>query len=542
MTCKLSHVALVVSVLFPVCSLRGQEFREDDPVPLSETERIYHTLSRFSFGRTPGSVDEIRKRGLETWFEEQLRGKLQERGGLLDRLSRLGSLELTNRDILLKYRKPTPENPKERRRIQRLRVIPRQELRDAVLLRSVLGSNQVREVGSDFFRNHFNVDVGKGNVRYFATEYEREVIRANALGSFGDMLRASARHPAMLLYLDNALSRRPPSKQELREIERKTRRATGSRERAAERVEIAKQRGLNENYARELMELHTLGVDNYYTQRDVIEVARILTGWTVQQDTKAPVTFRFRADMHDNGDKHVLGARIKKNHKEPVKEGESLLNLLAAHPGTARFLATRMCVFFLSDDPPAGIVNRVTREFRSTKGDLPSVYRAIFNDKEFFEPKYFQCKFKRPFEFVVSALRATNAEITSTAALHRTLEVLSEPIYECEDPTGYYDRADAWNDPGVMAGRWRFSMDLVLGRVKGVKVPVSFYEGLHKALPRVWKDQLAWRVLSTRMTKKTANAIDRLIQDAIAAGRTRVEDLAPLILGVLLGSPEFQRQ
>lgn len=513
-------------------SVCAQERPVDDPNPLTETQRIQHFLSRFSFGPTPGLVEQVRKVGLDKWMDRWLEDEVEPSKYLAERLRDLETIGLDSTTIVRRFSS------------QKLRNKPREELKDAVLFRSIYGANQLEEVATDFWRNHFNVDINKGNVRYYATEYENAVIRKHVLGPFGQLLEASAKHPAMLVYLDNAISRRPPTKQELREIERNTRRKTKSAERAQERVEIAKQRGLNENYARELLELHTLGVDNYYKQKDVIAVAKALTGWTVQNDPKQKIGFRFRADMHEKEDQVVLGSRIRDDRKQPLEIGEKILKKLARHKGTSHFIAWKLCRYFVNDKPSEAMVKRVASAFRRSRGKLADVYRAIVKDREFFAPANFQAKYKRPYEFVVSALRVTGAEVRSTRDVHRYLALMSEPIYECEDPTGYYDQAEAWNDPGTMAVRWKFALDLVRGRIRGIRVPDKFYEGLHPKLPLVWKDQLAARVLPAGLSEKTSKALDRQIRGYLEDRQDRgaLRDLPALILGMLLGSPEFQRQ
>jgi uncharacterized protein (DUF1800 family) len=540
--------SLLISSLLPTGVLPAQSREAQDETPLTETEKIRHVLSRFAFGPTPASVKAVREQGLEAWFDAQLAGNQQESAPLTDRLAGLASLDMGIRDLLLTYNKPLPPKPtlKQRRERNLQRRRPSREVRDAVIYRAVYGANQVREVASDFFRNHFNVTYDKGNVQLVVADYEREVIRGEALGSFAAMLRKSARHPAMLIYLDNALSRRPLSKAELHAVGFRTKQRTKSKQLAEESIEIAKQRGLNENYARELLELHTLGVDNYYTQRDVIEVARTLTGWTVQLNPKAKdlaVGFRFRADMHCRGEKRILGGVVKANRRDAVTEGDKVLDRLIRHKGTARFLSFKLCRYFVNDNPPEATVKRVARVFKTSKGDLPAVYRAIFKDPEFFRPRYFQAKFKRPFEFVVSALRVTGAEVRSTAGLHRVLAQLSEPVYQCEDPTGYYDQAEAWRDPGVMAVRWQFAIDLTRGRVPGVKIPRSFYQDLRRKLPKAWKDQLAPKILPAGMGEQTRRVIDTMVREHLRENnRPRRRVLGPMIAGLLLGSPEFQRQ
>jgi len=517
----------------------------DDRSPLGEHERILHVLHRFAFGPTPELVAEVRRVGIVPWIEAQLRADAPEPDALRLRLQRLDSIDLSNTDLIRRYLVYPAQaaTPEEVARAERLRAAPRAELKEAVLLRAVLSSNQLRETLCDFFRNHFCVDLNKDTVSVFATTYEREVVRGEALGTFHRILRRSAQHPAMLVYLDNVLSRRPPTKAELDEIERTQRRQTGSRDRGREAAEIAKQRGLNENYARELLELHTLGVDNGYTQRDVVEVARALTGWTIQSELDKNVGFQFRPDMHAGGDKEFLGGTIRENRKQPVQEGEQILDLLARHPGTSRFLAWKLCRWFVHDEPSEEMVQRVARGFRDARGDLPAVYRAIVQDPEFFDRRNFLAKLKRPFELMASALRVTNAEIGDTGALQRWLKNLNEPVYECADPTGYYDHAEVWNDPGVLEVRWRFAMQLARGRISGVVVPSTIYEELPAGRPEYWKDVLARRVLSTSLTARTAAAIDRTVKEHLARNpRAGPRDLGPQILALLLGSPEFQRQ
>lgn len=546
----LAQRACAVLVLGPAVwispSLRAQSRELTDQSPLTETQRIQHVLSRFAFGPTPGQIEAVRKTGLEKWFEQQLHGAAREPYELGEKLRVLETIELSSQELLLNYnpRNPGPNaTPKERREYGRLRNLPRSDLKQAILYRGVYSNNQLREVAADFWRNHLNVDLNKGLLRYYAVEYEREVIRRHVFGRFGDLLEASAKHPAMLVYLDNAVSRRPPSKAELRQIEQYTRQRTGSRERAEEAVNIARQRGLNENYARELLELHTLGVDNYYKQRDVIEVAKALTGWTVQNNPQNPVGFMFRPDMHVDGSKRFLGRVIKPDRDKPLREGEVVLERLVKHKGTASFLAWKLCRYFVDDFPPEAMVQRVADAFRRSKGDLKVVYRAIFKDPDFFHPSFYQSKFKRPFEFVISALRVTGAKIEAAGDALRTMTLLQEPLYEQEDPTGYYDTAEAWNDPGVMAVRWQFAQNLATGKLRGIRVPDEFYQGLHPRIPRVWKDQLARRVLPAGMGEKTSRILDRMMRRYLEENpNPKVTELGPWILGLLLGSPEFQRQ
>lgn len=449
MQLRSSAALVLLAILSSAHTLDAQRRDPKDPTPLTETERIQHVLSRFAFGATVELVKEVRAKGLEPWFEAQMLASNKESYELGERLRPLETTRMSGAELLQKHnpRNPGPTAPAEKRReYRRLRDMPNRELRRSIVWRGVYSSNPVQEVVVDFWRNHFSVDIGKGYLRIWALPYERDVLRAHAFGRFGQMLEASAKHPAMLIYLDNALSRRPATKGELSTVRERARARSRSKGRAAEAVEIAKQRGLNENYARELLELHTLGVDNFYRQKDVVEVAKALTGWTVNKNAKVgDVGFQYRKGMHVRGTKYFLGRPIRADKKNPLIEGELVLRRLEKHPGTARFLAWKLCRHFVDDKPSDALVGRMAEAFRRGKGDLKAVYRALISDPEFFAPRYYQSKFKRPFEFVISAIRVTRAKVEDPRALLDTLALLQEPLYRQEDPTGYYDTAEAWN-------------------------------------------------------------------------------------------------
>lgn len=547
MTARSPAVLALASLLSIACTLQAQRRDPSDNTPLTETERIQHVLSRFAFGATKELVSEVRAKGLEAWFEEQLAGSAKESYELGELLRGLGTTRMSAKELFEKHnpRNPGQTAPAEKRReYRRLRELPNQELLRSIVWRGAYSANPVQEVVADFWRNHFSVDIGKGILRIWASPYEREVIRKHAFGRFGELLEASAKHPAMLVYLDNALSRRPATKGELSKVRERARARSRSKDRAEEAVEIAKQRGLNENYARELLELHTLGVDNFYRQKDVVEVAKALTGWTVNNNPKrGPVGFQYQKGMHVRGNKLFLGRPIRPDKKNPLIEGEVVLRRLERHPGTARFLAWKLCRHFVDDNPPEALVERIAGVFKRRKGDLKAVYRALVSDPEFYAPRYYQSKFKRPFEFILSAIRVTGAKIEKPGVLLQTLALLQEPLYRQEDPTGYYDTAEAWNDPGVMAVRWQFAFKLAQNKLPGVRVPESFYKGLHPRIPRVWKDQLARRVLPAGLGARSSRTLDRMMRAYLRDHpKPKRGELAPRILGLLLGSPEFQRQ
>ncbi len=531
--------AMLLAAWAPV---QAQEARPDQgnaSKGLSEDQRIIHFLNRFTLGATPRLLAEVKAKGMKAWLQEQLKAAASEPQFLRDRLGEMGSLELSAAQIVDNYVEQVGRDatPRERREAQILENIPQKELIDSIVLRAIYSPNQVREVSADFFRNHFAVSVEKGPVKWLAVEYERSVVRHHALGSFAQMLKASAHHPAMLFYLDNCLSSRPATPEELEAIKRRGKNVP-------ERIEQAQQRGLNENYARELLELHTLGVDNYYTQDDVIEVAKCLTGWTITPRNSAkPLTFWFRRDAHCSGDKVVLGTTIKADAQNPVNEGEAVLELLIGHEGTARFLAWKLCRWLVNDEPGEAMVKRIADVFQKTRGDLAAVYLAIFEDPDFFTQANYLSKYKRPFEFVVSALRATGAEVTEVDAIQRALAGMAEPLYRCDNPTGFYDHAEAWQDPGAMALRWKAALDFAKGNVRGVRLPASLYADLPEDKPMEWKALLAARLLCVPLSDNTSRAIDDFVARAVQANsRVKVKDLAPEIVAGLLGSPEFQKQ
>ncbi|MCH9654834.1 MAG: DUF1800 domain-containing protein [Planctomycetes bacterium] len=537
----------------------GREAREGTPAlnrdpkkPLSEREKIHHVLSRFAFGATAEMIDEVEKIGLEEWFNDQLKGDADEPRVLQAHLAKLDTLTMSNQELVQKYNpiipkelslanRLTPEQRRKRGELLRTRYIPRQQLKDAVLLIAIYSNNQLKESACDFWRNHFSIDVSKGSVRYYATTYERDVIRAEALGTFRDILNKQARHPAMLVFLDNYISRATPAK-ELLEAAQKEFAKSRDYGMALEAVDIAKMRGLNENYARELMELHTLGVDNYYTQEDVIAVAEALTGWTVKQNRNEAIEFEFKPDMHASAARRVLKVRIPANPRNPEAEGQQILDMLVKHRGTSEFIAYKLCRHFVNDSPSQAMVNRVAKAFRrKNQTDFKETYKAILKDEDFFNPENYQAKFKRPFEYAVSALRVTNAEIDSTAGIHNALLSLSEPLYQCEDPTGYYDQADVWRDPGVMAARWQFGVGIGMGWIPGVRIPDSYWSDLEPNNPLQWKEVLSKRILPMGHTEQTDKALEKVIAK-YARFNPKPEQLGRYIVGILLGSPEFQRQ
>ena len=315
---------------------------------------------------------------------------------------------------------------------------------------------------TDFWFNHFNVFIGKGADRYLLTSYERDVIRPHALGKFEDLLVATAQSPAMLFYLDNWLSVGPNSDVANGIPKRKQLQLAQAASITADQCSQAKgkRNGLNENYGRELMELHTLGVNGGYTQKDVTEVARVFTGWTLKQPRQGG-GFTFEERMHEPGDKIVLGHRIKPKGE---KEGREVLHLLAHNPSTAKFICTKLAMRFVSDDPPPALVDRMAQTFLKKDGDIREVLKTMLHSPEFWAPEAYRAKVKTPLEFVVSAVRASGAEVNDAMPLARQLQNMGMPLYGMQPPTGYSMKADAWVNSSALLGRMNFALALTTGK------------------------------------------------------------------------------
>jgi len=431
------------------------------------------------------------------------------------------------------------------------------ELTQAKLLRAIYSERQLDEVMTDFWFNHFNVFLGKGADRYLITSYERDVIRPHALGKFEDLLVATAKSPAMLFYLDNWLSVGPdsdiarglpryPNYARRRRLPPNPNHARGKGKRNA---------GLNENYGRELMELHTLGVNGGYSQRDVTEVARVFTGWTIDQPEKSG-GFKFEERMHEPGPKMVLGHLIKE-HGE--KEGTEVLGLLARHPSTAHFISTKLAMRFVSDDPPPALVDRMAQTFLKKKGDIREVLKTMFQSPEFWSDDAYRAKVKTPLEFVVSAVRATGAEVTDASPLVRHLNQLGMPLYGMQPPSGYSLKADAWVNSSALLGRMNFSLALMSGKIKGVEVDGNrLVSGFvvppnKEAAPPDPERTLAileTSLLAGEVSRQTHDAITQELENqpapqppaAGSPGKPAPPSSASTIAGLILGSPEFQRR
>jgi uncharacterized protein (DUF1800 family) len=345
-----------------------------------------------------------------------------------------------------------PVTPEESR-FQRQNQQVFDELQGQKLLRAVYSERQLEEVLTDFWFNHFNVDARKIEERPVTVAYERDVIRPRVLGRFRDLLEATAKSPAMLFYLDNWLS------------------ANGR---------------LNENYGRELLELHTLGVDGGYTQRDVVDVARCFTGWTMG-DPHDGLGFAFKPSLHDRGAKRVLGHAIRAGRG--VEDGEQVLDILARHPSTATFIATKLARRFVADDPPKSVVDRAAKTFRRTDGDLREVMRTILTSPELWRSPPRE-KMKSPFEYVTSALRATDADIRTTGPFVGAIAGMGEPLYQSQPPTGYAERSSAWINTGALVNRLNFAQRLGANGLGAATIdPARAGAALERVRPDVTSDQ-----------------------------------------------------
>jgi uncharacterized protein (DUF1800 family) len=532
-------------------------------------EQVEQVLSRLTFGARPGDAERVRAMGVDKWIDLQLHPERIDDSPTDALMARYNFLALPTSQIVRNY---TLVQQAQRRlraadtaqadtnkasarrqalaRDPRLAAMVRQnqqyvgQIQSAALARAVSSDRQLDEVMVSFWENHFSVFAGKGQTRLFLAQYERDAIRPHALGKFRDLLGAVAKSPAMLFFLDNwqsaadsthptltatrgaraggrrggirpGIVRRrpgiggvggagqglPPA------VRRRLDQATPEqRQRLEQALAQRAKRGLNENYARELMELHTLGVDGGYTQKDVQEVARALTGWTFNRQTGE---FVFNPNVHDAGEKIILGHKFPAGHGQD--EGEAVLDLIAHEPATAHFITTKLARHFVSDDPPAALVDRCAAKFTKTDGDIRETLRCIITSPEFFSRAAYRAKVKTPFELVASALRAVNATPDTTPRTAQIVARLGQPIFGRQTPDGWPDHGDAWMNTGAILNRINFGLGLAAGQVPG-------------ASPRDWP---AFDALQSR---PRAEQVDGVV-DAMLGGEISPETRAVLMSG-----------
>jgi uncharacterized protein (DUF1800 family) len=607
---------LVFGQLFAFAAQRNQKQKQ-----LSEEQRIAHVLSRLTFGARPGDLERVKAMGVEAFINQQLDPDSLDAGGVLARLKRLPTLGMATPVIIEQYTPPKPvvvpspvpakspdnatlpkqvaqnspnplgqtppiANPnmsatqpetqmevkKEAGRMPALQdnmkapdamvkpgdpqdktAAPKPtpppknpqmvvtELQRAKLLRAVYSERQLYEMMVDFWENHFSIFANKDDDRYLLTGYDRETIRPFAMGRFRDLLGATAHSPAMLFYLDNWRSSVP-------------------RPYAATKTKPAGvDGGLNENYARELMELHTLGVDGGYTQKDVQEVARCFTGWTIQKPNEQGL-FLYRPGLHDDGEKIVLGHRILPGGGPA--DGERVLDILAAHPATARFIATKLARRFISDNPPQSIIDRAAAVFLKTDGSIRETLRAIITSPEFFSPTTYRAKMRSPFEFVAASMRALDAETDGDRPVLDAIGRMGQPVFGRITPDGYADRADQWLSSGAMIARFNFASALTTNRIKGTKIDVA---RLLSGVDEAKKDSVATKLIrltvSGDLSDRTRTVLERTVAagpmesatnqganvsvgyDANAAAKpSSPPPYVTELITLLIGSPEFQQR
>jgi uncharacterized protein (DUF1800 family) len=576
---------------------------------LTEDEAIVHALNRLGYGPRPGEADRVRGRGLAKWIDQQLHPESISDSSLQPRLDKFPTLTMSSEKLLEEfprpqvaakragltleqYRKEQQDKQQEQQAKQLVAAVaatqredmPAQdnaanpnpmlnyqdvrtpqriiaELSMAKMDRAIYSERQLYEQMVDFWFNHFNVFAAKGDDRWLLTAYERDAIRPHAMGKFRDLLEATAKSPAMLFYLDNWQSVDPQAWERLQreQAERRAYRARfggpfGRRPFGTpqtfpngapnpNQANKKQERGLNENYGRELMELHTLGVDAGYTQQDVVEVARCFTGWTIRQPQRA-AEFWFDGRLHDPNPKTVLGHRIDAGG---MKDGEEVLDLLARDPHTAHHLSLEIARRFVADNPPDALVDRMTRTYQETDGDIRSVLHTMIYSPEFWSRKTYRAKIKTPFELVASAARAVGAEVDVPFLLVQWTARIGEPLYQCQPPTGYSDKAEAWVNTGALLNRLNYSLALTGNRLRGVRVEVAKLLGAgdsarpDAALNRAIDVLLAGEASpQTRQTLEKQMNNPQVLQASLDDPITHVNE--GMIAGLVLGAPEFQRR
>jgi uncharacterized protein (DUF1800 family) len=490
---------------------------------LSKQQAAEHLLSRFTFGVRPGDIEDVNKMGLENWFEQQLNGRLPDEE-VTRRLSGYDALAMSNEQVLANF----PLGPVLRKMAVKDGFIKEEDLKDGEkkdlkkiydsyratkglreqrelyrqfinqkIIRATYSSNQLQEVLTDFWYNHFNVSATKNDCAQFIPVYERDAIRPNVTGKFENLVLATAKSPAMLFYLDNFSSMGKNEELDAMQVKRQARleKMQMNDTAATNKIKKNKMQGLNENYAREVMELHTLGVDGGYTQQDVTEAARVLTGWTVYPITDYGMggqvrklidkvgeanlikngfvhegDFLFAMNRHDDKPKTVLG---KTYTGGGYQEGVTLLKTLASHSSAAKFICKKIATRFVSDNPPQSIINKMAKTFEETGGDIKKVLATMVSAPEFWSKEALREKTKSPFEYAISSLRSLNADVTMPIQVNNWITRMGQKLYSYQAPTGFPDRAQYWINTGALLNRMNFGLALASKRIPGVNFDLA---------------------------------------------------------------------
>jgi uncharacterized protein (DUF1800 family) len=562
---------------------------------LTARQKAAHVLNRLGYGPRPGDVERVEEMGVEAYIRAQLAPEKIDDAAAEKAVAKLDTVKMQSSHLMEEYfadirrflaqqrssgdaaelkmrygvdtpksmltkkpAKPPQFSLEELGKRDALRCMG--ELQQAKILRAALSERQLNEVMVDFWSNHFNVDIRKDDCRALMVAEDRDAIRPHVLGKFRDLLRASARSPAMLKYLDNAENSVPRDRSAIEKmiIEFYVQYKLGISGTGL----IPDKEGPNENYGREVLELHTLGVDGGYTQKDVQEVARCFTGWGVSGGNG---TFEFRRERHDKGEKTVLGVKIPAGGG--IKDGEKVLDILARHPSTARHISRKLCQRFVADDPPAALVDRAAKVFTESDGDIRRVVESIVTSPEFFSPKAFRAKIKSPFEYAVSAVRATGASFIPAAppmdkargtiegaatlgygnenlaklkkkTLNWSIYEMGEPLFACAAPTGYPETSSKWVSPGALIDRLNFAIALTEENVSDIRFdPAALIKGVEIDHPQAVLERLGDDLLAGSVSAATRRTL--LAKGLPKDGGT--VDVAK-VTALLLGSPEFQRR
>jgi uncharacterized protein (DUF1800 family) len=560
---RASRLTLSVAFTALACAGRAPPAPAPAPAPAPSSDRARQLLNRLSFGPRAGDIAAVEHMGVDRWIEAQLHPESIPDGASENLLALLETQRKRPFELLADH--PTPQELQPRLAARTLadgtRLTPSardsmlyrqsqqsanaltQQIVVAKLLRATTSERQLQEVMVDFWENHFSVSLNKSPSRYSLVEYDRDVIRPHALGKFRDLLGAVAKSPQMLFYLDAwqsiVDSLHPTIPEAMIGARRDAMSAPPMGDSSLRQVVNRRRGGLNENYARELLELHTLGVNGGYTQHDVTEVARCLTGWSIDRPELGGPFF-FRQELHDAGEKVVLGTRIPAGRG--IADGEQVLDIIAQHPSTARFIATKLIVRLVSDTAPPALVDRVAQTFLRTNGDIREVVRAIVTSREFFSRAAFRAKVKTPFELVASTLRALNAIPDTTNRLAGQVARLGQPIWQRQTPDGWPDQADAWVNSGSILNRMNFGVATAQGNVPGMTI--AKWAAAERLVALSATDQVegvANELLEGRASKETRDAMLAAFASFPTDRRTPMMRLGDLV-AVALGSPEFQRR